>query len=141
MSHFRWGFDKPNGQRRAALGGSNIPCSRTPTTIRSQPCIVLHSYPSPYVPFLDERLSQGLSKIFKAVLLTEDVYVHQNNGFTFKDSRAGLRLFQLIRFVSLTLLPRPQKCHLPRAKCWMSTFGIEPLWDSDIYNYGTNLPP
>ena len=43
-------------------------------------------HPSPYVPFLDERLSQGLSKIFKAVLLTEGVYVHQNSGFTFKDS-------------------------------------------------------
>lgn len=48
---------------------------------------------------------------------------------------------QLIRFVSLTLLPRPQKCHLPRAKCWISTFGTEPLWDSDIYNSGANLPP
>ena len=106
MSHFRWGFNKPNGQRQAPLGGSNIPCTRMPTTIRYQPCIVLLSCPLPYVPFLDERLSN----LFRAIPSTGGRVHLSEQGFYIRRQLSRLASISNHK-EALTLLHGPQNCH------------------------------
>ncbi|KAH9990351.1 hypothetical protein BJV77DRAFT_963458 [Russula vinacea] len=55
-------------------------------------------------------------------------YIRRHTGMSWLASPS-------IRKKALTLLLRPQKRHLPRAKGWISTFGTEPPRDSGSIYY------
>ena len=62
------------------------------------------------------------------------LYIRRHTGMSWLASTS-------IRKKALTLLLRPQKRHLPRAKGWISTFGTEPPRDSGSIYYNQHMAP